>query len=510
MEEGMVESMDSPAMDSPSEASILPFLLLVAVLVAGYWMWSSRGDGSGVTGAAAPLPNAEELRRKRLEALQASIDASKASESADGDGLRQRSVKVEGAEVTRSCQVKDASPEPKATPKQPEKQSEKQPEKQSEQPKPEPKPVHVQPQSPPVSKKSPEVDAVKLESTFSLRARATLKGSSHVRTLEVQADATVEEVQCEVLKAFPEAAGSKARIFFNGKELKTPSDKLSSLGLSSNVCLQVMFATQLKQEVEEAKPKEDVTDVKNSEGTEGHVPPEDEPLSVRIQSTVKGHTKAFVLEELTTCSTVLDLEAYCLGTFAPGDGLRPRLFFMGKELKEGNAYLGNVGLKPKAMATVQVMFAAGEPRVAAKTSISEAPVPLAEASAAAGGNPSPPVQEGTNEAVLAAAAAAGCNVSALVGGDAVEQVPEDGISPAEAWRAMAGLEEQLSRETDMSEEPSARQASMMLRQLLMTATHDSNPGLMQMAQSAVPDLKKIWSFEPTREHLKGLLAMKAQ
>jgi len=506
MEEGMVDSMESPAMDSPAEASILPFLLLVAVLVAGYWMWSSRGDGSGVSGGAAPLPNAEELRRKRVEALQASIDASKASESADGDGLRQRSVKVEGAEVTRSCQVKDASPEPKATPKQPEKQPEKQSEKQPEKPKPESKPV--QPQSPPVSKKSPEV--VKSESTFSLRARATLKGSSHVRTLEVQAGATVEEVQCEVLKTFPEAAGSKARIFFNGKELKTPSDKLSSLGLSSNVCLQVMFATQLKQEVEEAKPKEDVTDVKNSEGTEGHVPPKDEPLSVRIQSTVKGHTKAFVLEELTTCSTVLDLEAYCLGTFAPGDGLRPRLFFMGKELKEGNAYLGNVGLKPKAMATVQVMFAAGEPRVAARTSISEAPVPLAEASAAAGGNPSPPVQEGTNEAVLAAAAAAGCNVSALVGGDAVEQVPEDGISPAEAWRAMAGLEEQLSRETDMSEEPSARQASMMLRQLLMTATHDSNPGLMQMAQSAVPDLKKIWSFEPTREHLKGLLAMKAQ
>ena len=28
----------------------------------------------------------------------------------------------------------------------------------------------------------------------------------------------------------------------------------------------------------------------------------------------------------------------------------------------------------------------------------------------------------------------------------------------QAWRAMAGLEEQLSRETDMSEEPSVRQA----------------------------------------------------
>ena len=133
---------------------------------------------------------------------------------------------------------------------------------------------------------------------------------------------------------------------------------------------------------------------------------------------------------------------------------------------------------------------------------------MATASAAAGGSPSPAVEEGTNEAVLAAAAAAGCNVSALQGtGEAT--VGTTG-TPAEAWRAMAGLEEQLSRETDMSEEQSVRQASGMLRQLLTTATHDDNPGLMQFAQSAVPDLQRIWSFEPTREHLKGLLAMKAQ
>ncbi|CAE7933608.1 unnamed protein product, partial [Symbiodinium sp. KB8] len=41
-----------------------------------------------------------------------------------------------------------------------------------------------------------------------------------------------------------------------------------------------------------------------------------------------------------------------------------------------------------------------------------------------------------------------------------------------------------------------------------TAAHESNPALIQMAQVMVPDLKKIWGFEPTRDHLKGLLAMK--
>ncbi|CAE6942707.1 unnamed protein product [Symbiodinium natans] len=82
-------------------------------------------------------------------------------------------------------------------------------------------------------------------------------------------------------------------------------------------------------------------------------------------------------------------------------------------------------------------------------------------------------------------------------------------SPGEAWRAMAALEEQLARETDFSEDISVRQASTMLRHMLTTAAHDSNPALMQMAQTMVPDLKKIWGFEPTRDHLKGLLAMKA-
>eukprot|EP00438_Fugacium_kawagutii_P032056 Skav228740 [mRNA] locus=scaffold655:292925:297411:- [translate_table: standard] len=314
------------------------------------------------------------------------------------------------------------------------------------------------------------------------------------------------------------------RIFFNGKELKTSTATVESIGLSSNICLQVMFAALRPPPVEPVAPiaepagKDEVP--KGDLGGTGDrlmggnfgirirdsaEAPAEEALSVRIQGTVQGSTSAFVIKELTTCSQVLDLEALSLGAFAPGQGLRPRLFFMGKELKDGNAFLGNVGLKPTSTATVQVMFATGDPRVTARTPVDVGGAAVASASAAAGGRPSPVLEEGTNEAVMAMADAGGCDVSVLTGaqsdagGGAV-------ASPADAWRAMAGLEEQLSRESDQSEEPSVRQASKMLRQLLTTATHDSNPGLMQMAQTAVPDLKMIWNFEPTREHLRGVLA----
>ncbi|OLQ05843.1 hypothetical protein AK812_SmicGene10932 [Symbiodinium microadriaticum] len=75
-------------------------------------------------------------------------------------------------------------------------------------------------------------------------------------------------------------------------------------------------------------------------------------------------------------------------------------------------------------------------------------------------------QAETGNAVMAAAEAAGCNVSALMGGSSAESGGAEEISPAEAWRAMAALEEQLARETDFSEDASVRQASTLLRQML--------------------------------------------
>ena len=491
IEEAMSATFEHVEPTADSETSFLPLLLLLGLVIVGLWFWN-RSDSSGAAAPAAPKPSAEELRKKRLEALEANPPPPVAPAPVPtADGLRKRSEAKSEVKREETAKREEAA---KAEIKQKDESKGKDvapapivPKTESA-PKPEVKPQEVK----------PEVCEKVSGSTLSLRARGTLKGTSHVRNVEVKGDSSVQQLQSEVLKAFPEAAGSKVRIFFNGKELKALTEKLDSLGLSNNICLQVMFSP-VAQKVLEAKEE-----VKKEAEVPTELPaPEEEALSVRIQSTVKGQTNAYVIKELTTCSRVLDLEALSLGAFAPGDQLRPRLFFMGKELKD-DAYLGHVGLKPNSTATVQVMFAVGEPRSAAKVPVSEE-APVAAASAAAGGSPTPTttVEEGTNEAVLAAAAAAGCNVSALMGAETAQ--PEG--TPADAWRAMAGLEEQLSRESDMSEEPSVRQASTMLRQLLTTATHENNSGLMQFAQSAVPDLHKIWSFEPTREHLKGLLAM---
>ncbi|CAK9031365.1 unnamed protein product [Durusdinium trenchii] len=497
MEEGHMEAAINSAEETAwaQQGSILPFILLLASLAAGYWLWSSRSEGEATKGPTTPLPDVEELRRKRLEALQASMAAASKASEAD-EGLRRRSGKAAPQPTEAEALRQPCEP---AVVQKPVSETE---------------PVAAEPREPKREQSSrPKTDTVSAPetasskapkpSTIALRARGTLQGSSHLRNFEIQAESTVNHLQSQILKAFqPEASGCKVRVFFNGKELKNPTETVDSLGLSNNTCLQVMFcgAPTAQKDVaqsEKEPPKKEVP------------VPEAQPVSVRIQSTVQGHTSAYILKELSTCSRVLDLEALALGAFAPGEGLRPRLFFMGKELKDVDAFLGHVGLTPKAVATVQVMFSTGEPRAAAKTpSLGEAPAPPATASAAAGGTPSPPMQEGTNEAVLAAAAAAGCNVSALLG-NSPEPAPGEGTTPAEAWRAMAGLEEQLSRESDMSEEPSVRQASAMLRHLLTTATHDNNPGLMQFAQSAIPDFQKIWSFEPTREHLKGLIATKA-
>uniref|UniRef100_A0A7S0ATH5 Uncharacterized protein n=1 Tax=Pyrodinium bahamense TaxID=73915 RepID=A0A7S0ATH5_9DINO len=83
------------------------------------------------------------------------------------------------------------------------------------------------------------------------------------------------------------------------------------------------------------------------------------------------------------------------------------------------------------------------------------------------------------------------------------------VAPEEAWRAMAGLEEQLARCSDAGEKPEVRQAAGVLRQMLLTVVHGNNPALLQFTQAAVPDLSTIWAYEPTREHLRGLLAADA-
>ena len=123
-EEGMPQS---------ETTSFLPFLLL-ALLAVGYWLWSRSGTDAAA--AAAPLPNAEELRRRRLEALQGKVSTTSTEaavaapvQATAEDGLRKRAVAEEAAKARETKENKEtkgtketetkadkAQPKPEATP----------------------------------------------------------------------------------------------------------------------------------------------------------------------------------------------------------------------------------------------------------------------------------------------------------------------------------------------------------------------------------------------------------
>lgn len=110
--------------------------------------------------------------------------------------------------------------------------------------------------------------------------------------------------------------------------------------------------------------------------------------------------------------------------------------------------------------------------------------------------------------VFANAAAAGCDPTAwFTGAQAVAPAAE--VSEEEAWEAMAMLESHLARADDMSEDATSRQASGMLRQMLMTLVQTDNPAMLAMAQAMMPDLGKIWANESTRAYLRDLLSASA-
>ncbi|CAE8723279.1 unnamed protein product [Polarella glacialis] len=391
---------------------------------------------------------------------------------------------------------------------------------------------------------APKIEAAEARSLpqdFAIRARGSLRGSQVNRSVEgLSASTLVGQLQLLVLEAFqPEAEGCRLRLFFNGKELKSDAQTIGQLGIVAGTSLQVMFITAVgaataaaarQPELEDPIPSSGATASQlSSQSTRPR--PVATPLSVRVQGSLDVGTgpsvSKFELEDVSTADSVAELEARVRSAFGTGDDVRPRLFYMGKELKDEAAFLGEVGLKPNASITIQAMFVAGQPRGppsslamqgagAAPGAAAAAPDPASSATAlaAAAGVLGSQQQAETADAVMAAAAAAGCNTAALLpgastgstAGGAQETSP---ASPKEAWGAMAALEVQLSRETDLSEDANVRQASGLLRQMLTTATHDSNPAILNFAKAALPDLWKIWSFDPTREHLKGFLALRA-
>jgi outer membrane biosynthesis protein TonB len=231
MEEAMSEAFEE-GMPESETTSFLPFLLL-ALLAVGYWLWSRSGTEAAA--AAAPLPNAEELRRRRLEALQGKVSTTSTEaavaapvQATAEDGLRKRAVAEEAAKARETKETKEtkenketkgtketetkadkAQPKPEATPTPAKAQSNQGPRQKDlsstqSAPKPKeevPKPVPPVPPVPP--------------STLALRARGTLKGTSHVRNVEVKGESNVEQLlrEWDSLKRGLEMPGGPAMGF---------------------------------------------------------------------------------------------------------------------------------------------------------------------------------------------------------------------------------------------------------------------------------------------------------
>eukprot|EP00930_Biecheleria_cincta_P044621 TRINITY_DN30716_c0_g1_i1.p1 TRINITY_DN30716_c0_g1~~TRINITY_DN30716_c0_g1_i1.p1 ORF type:complete len:580 (-),score=138.74 TRINITY_DN30716_c0_g1_i1:23-1762(-) len=522
--------------------------LALAVLV--WWLWSSRSGGSGGGSSSAPHSpqpvDAEELRRKRLAALQASStaaaagaaaaaptassdlktpeptnDSAKETPDSVSEGLRKRAPATEKQEAAPADSVSSTSVEAKRAPATAKHEVVPAKPASSATAAARERPSHEH------ETKSSFVAASDSGSpeTFTLRLRGALKGTAIVRSVDgLTASKTVEQLRSRAVEAFnPEAAGCRLRLFFSGKELKDLEAELGVLGITAASTVQVVITLETSGATSTADAKEPSKKQEATSSGSGAAaaasskePPAAEPLSIRVQGTLGGAPISHMLT-LSTASTVADLESIALRTFGLSEDAQIRLLCMGKELKDPASFLGHAGFSTGAAQTVQVMFAPGQrlssgigQQPSTASNQQGAAFPSAIDMATALGS-----SEQGAEAVMAAAAAAGLNTSVLLPGTGAGNSnsgapgPSAPASPAEAWRAMAGLEEQLAREINLSEAPSIRQASGLLRTMLTTATHGNNPALMQAAKTMIPDLDKIWNFEPTREHLTGLLAMRA-
>jgi len=408
-----------------------------------------------------------------------------------------------------------------------------------------------------------------LESGYSVQFRGRLRDTVATHTLKgLTRTQQLQEVQERVAAAFGVTSETRCRLFFNGKELKKPDVLLGEVGVLAGSLVQVMFITAAAStavppqsaDAPHTSPCTVTAAVSTSGGAvastasakcapnggEGQLKAHSvaesggcrkaqthdgqdfgsQPCALRVQGGSASHE----VSDLTRATTVVDLEAHVARVFKIDEATRIRLFYMGKELKDPDEMLGAVGIKDGV--TIQAMFSAGKPRPqpVGVPPVDEVPRTGDAAStanrvlAATGSAGDQQADTETASTILAAAEAAGLNTSAFSNGGEVAGVqspiggagaPSSGLtsspsSPEEAWQALAMLENQLARASDESESPGVRQASAILRQMLATVTHTNNPALLQFAQASVPDLSKIWSYEPTRERLCLLLSSTAQ
>lgn len=298
----------------------------------------------------------------------------------------------------------------------------------------------------------------------------------------------------------------KLRLFSRGKELKEPDAILGKIGIGEGAMLQAMFLSENSSLPAPAQASsggasaEDPATAKTLAPAPEPVPPSvakddvHEVLVLRIQGNSAVHNL-----EMKSSENVLELEERIMEAFDSGDDNRLRLFYMGKELKDADSTLRSLDLK-KSGSTVQVLFVPGKPRGTVKRRVaSMADTPTA--SAALGDTE-------TTEAVMAAAAAAGCNPAALAGISSAASsdrgvAPE--IIPEKSWEAVLKLEAQLRRATDEREDSAMRTAAGLLREMLRSLALSQSDDTMRTAQALVPDLSQIWNFEPTRDYLRAIV-----
>lgn len=535
-ETGETEQLALPSPGEEWQAGAAHWAGIVGLLVALWWLFargsSSGGSSSGRVGgkAAASSPaDAEELRRKRLDAALSRSAASASAEPAAEEGVRRRPPQAAGtlgqaapvatskpeqtpvpssdqppakvvarsAAPTPVATTSSAAPKSAAAPPAAEKiapvaakaAAEATPSATEAVPeaatvaKPNPTPAKEEESSPaPVPALVP-VSIPVLKTSFQVGVQGTVKHSKLCkRTLarklvgDLTASSTVAELQELVVAACVPGEDVTTRLFFKAKELKSPAALLGAIGISSGADVLAMFtATSLGPAAGPEAPvsdDEDLFSAPRPKEVQAAAVKQAAPaaFSVRAQGTFRGNIETHTVEGIVPGTTVIELEEHFAAAFDVGDDTNLRLFHMGRELKDGATGL-------KAGATIQVMFV---------------PIPAA----------TKPRRRPTARAAPQATAAGTGAILATTAASALPVVAPTPATPAEAWQAMAELEVQLGvGATDGTEDPLA----VTVRAVLGMLTHDSNPAMVNTAQMMVPDLAKIWSFEPTRDHLVRLL-----
>lgn len=521
-----------PAQEEMSAGAM--WAVILAVGFAVWWFTRSRGGGGGGSragGAAGgqAAGDAEAMRKRRLEAALARGGGGASGGQADSDeGLRQRKT-ASAANADGEADASKPSESTEAADGQGTAASKSAEEK-------------------PVPKKAPAPAAQ--PPSFSVQARGILRGVSSVHKISgLRGDMSVADLQDRVIAAFgPGAADAKLRLHANGQELSKPDRLLEAAKIVADTTVQIMFVT--KPGTVSAPPKESIAAAPAAPAAPPAAVPAPAPaaapaappaaapvrptagapaaagssassagelspgasavrkaqqggtgsMSIRVQGSHNGFS-AHTISDLDGTTTVRELEDLIRAAFEATSDVGIRLFFMGKELKDPASALGAAGIKSGV--TLNVLFAAGKlgPPAAAQQ-------PAAASPAAAVAGATPAAAAAPQVAVPAGGGGSGSGGGGGSLSDAAALAAAM-TTPEEAWKAMAAVEDQLSYAEDSSAQEPVRQAAVMLKQMLLTCTHEDNPALLQFAQMANPDLVKIWALEETRERLLKLLASSA-